>query len=457
MPDYETPGVYVEEIPTPLPSIKEIPTSVIYVGYTEFAIDEHGHSLMNIPTKIASLEEFELYFGKAKPTNFSVDIPSPDSRNITINENEDNMFILYYSVENFYKNFDAGLSLTILSLGSFTEKSAPSIDDYKKALEILNQNEDFTVLVFSEMQYLQDDDYADFVTATLEICQNKNRFFIIDLPNKKIQCTYRYFEEFRNLLPDNRDELLTSCAAYFSSLETNSGYLFSEEKSIVNIGNQAISLHALKNENPELYSRILFRIKNKKVILPPSSFIAKIYLKNDAERGIWKAPSTIPLPVKAIFYTINEVVQSEMNVHPTGKSINAIRNFPGKGTLVWGARTLNGNNHEFRYINVVRFIKLIKASINRSLDTLVFETNNSNTCFKIKSMVENFLHQYWRNGALQGEESKYAYYVRCGLNENMTENDLTENHLIIDFAIALFRPGEFINIRIHKNLNSEKS
>ncbi len=443
-------GISPKEFTAPIPPIKEIPTSLLFVGYTEFALDDDGQSLINIPKKISCFEEFEQYFGKAKRSNFVATMSSQDSRSIAISEIENNPFTLYYSIQNFFKNNNSTIS--ILSLGHFSEIKKPNVQDFEKALEIIDQYEDFSVLAFSEMQYLPNEEYATFVAKTLEICKNKNRFFIIDLPYKEVQNISYYFEDFRELLGNISPDFLTSAAAYFPSLETKMSYSFSDENVAVRIANQEIGLQDLQTSDPQLYSKILLGIKSKKVILPPSSCIANVYLKNDAERGIWNAPSILPLLEKALFYSMNDVEQAKINSHSTGKSINSIRNIPGKGTLVWGARTLNGNNSEFRYINVVRFVKMLKASILKSLDHLPREQWTANNGHLVLNVVNDFLHHYWQLGALQGLEPSTAYYVNCKINDQNSDFNSIEKNINIDFGIAIFRPAEFINISIDKKI-----
>ena len=93
--------------------------------------------------------------------------------------------------------------------------------------------------------------------------------------------------------------------------------------------------------------------------------------------------------------------QDELNVDATtGKSINALRAFAGKGTLVWGARTLAGNDNEWRYVPVRRFFNMVEESVKKSTYWAVFEPNDANTWVKVRGMIENYLTQKWREGAL---------------------------------------------------------
>ena len=81
----------------------------------------------------------------------------------------------------------------------------------------------------------------------------------------------------------------------------------------------------------------------------------------------------------------SNVEQDDMNVDVTaGKSVNAIRPFVGKGTLVWGARTLAGNDNEWRYVNVRRFFIFVEESVKKATEQFIFEPNDANTWVKVQ-------------------------------------------------------------------------
>lgn len=188
--------------------------------------------------------------------------------------------------------------------------------------------------------------------------------------------------------------------------------------------------------------------------IPPSGAIAGIYATVDRTRGVWKAPANISLnSVIGPSVKIDNRDQENLNVHPTGKSINAIRAFTGKGTLVWGSRTLAGNNNEWRYVPVRRFFIMVEESTKKATEPFVFEPNDANTWVKVRSMIENFLILQWRAGALQGAKPEEAFFVRVGLGETMTELDILEGRMIIEIGMAVVRPAEFIILRFsHKML-----
>jgi len=141
-----------------------------------------------------------------------------------------------------------------------------------------------------------------------------------------------------------------------------------------------------------------------------------------------------------------------MNVDPTsGKSINAIRAFTGKGTLVWGARTTAGNDNEWRYVSVRRFFNMAEESIKKATYWAVFEPNDANLWVKVKAMIENYLILKWKDGALAGAKPEHAFYVKVGLGVTMTAIDILEGRLNVEIGLAVVRPAEFIIIKFsHK-------
>ncbi|MBE0662683.1 MAG: phage tail sheath subtilisin-like domain-containing protein [Bacteroidales bacterium] len=188
--------------------------------------------------------------------------------------------------------------------------------------------------------------------------------------------------------------------------------------------------------------------------LPPSAAIAGVYATIDRTRGVWKAPANISLnSVIGPAVKIDSRDQESLNVHTTGKSVNAIRAFAGKGTLVWGARTLAGNDNEWRYVPVRRFFIMVEQSTKKASEPFVFEPNDANTWVKVRAMIENFLILQWRAGALQGAKPEDAFFVRVGLGETMTELDILEGRMIVEIGMAVVRPAEFIILRFsHKML-----
>ncbi len=194
--------------------------------------------------------------------------------------------------------------------------------------------------------------------------------------------------------------------------------------------------------------------KNFEVVLYPSATMAGVYARVDFDRGVWKAPANVSLRLvnePAVLVTPDE--QGGLNVDATsGKSINVIRQFTGKGTLAWGARTLAGNDNEWRYIPVRRLFIFVEESVKKATEFVVFEPNDANTWLKVKTMIENFLAKLWRDGALAGATPGEAFFVRVGLGQTMTALDILEGRMNVEIGMAAVRPAEFIILKFSHKL-----
>jgi phage tail sheath protein FI len=127
-----------------------------------------------------------------------------------------------------------------------------------------------------------------------------------------------------------------------------------------------------------------------------------------------------------------------------GKSINAIRSFTGRGTIVWGARTLDGNDDNWRYISVRRFYIMVEESVKNACAVFVFEPNDANTWTKVQAMIQNYLTNLWREGALAGSKPELSFYVKVGLGLTMDQDDINNGRMIVEIGLAPVRPAEFI-------------
>lgn len=202
-----------------------------------------------------------------------------------------------------------------------------------------------------------------------------------------------------------------------------------------------------------VYKSILDGIQNTKTIMPPVGAVTGIYAFVDRTRGVWKAPANVSISgIVGPVATFNAGQLDNLNIDVTaGKSINAIRSFTGKGTLIYGARTLAGNDNEWRYVSVRRLFNMVEESVKKATEQFVFEPNDANTWAKVRAMISNFLTVLWRQGALAGAKPEHAFYVACGLGVTMTAQDILEGKLNVEIGMAAVRPAEFIILRFsHK-------
>ncbi len=219
---------------------------------------------------------------------------------------------------------------------------------------------------------------------------------------------------------------------------------FLAERDLVDKSLRAMSSH---------YVLLLREIRERLNLLPPGPAMAGIYTMVDATQGVWKAPANVSInSVSKPAVDITAEEQEDLNVTPQGKSINAIRTFIGEGVLVWGARTLDGNSLDWRYISVRRTVIMLEESVKLAAKAFVFGANDANTWVTIKSMIRNFLTGIWKQGGLAGATPEDAFSVHVGLGETMTAEDILEGILRVTVLIAVTRPAEFIEITFQQQM-----
>jgi phage tail sheath protein FI len=206
--------------------------------------------------------------------------------------------------------------------------------------------------------------------------------------------------------------------------------------------------------NPILANQLVQAVAGYNVVVSPSGVMAGIYCITDRDRGVWKAPANVSLSnIIQPTVLLNDADQGGLNVDPaSGKSINVIRQFSGKGNVVWGARTLAGNDNEWRYVNVRRLFNFAEESIKKATEVVVFDPNDRNTWNRVRTLISNFLTNLWRDGGLVGATPDQAFFVRVGLGETMTEDDILNGRLVVAVGLAASRPAEFIELRFSHQL-----
>jgi phage tail sheath protein FI len=202
-----------------------------------------------------------------------------------------------------------------------------------------------------------------------------------------------------------------------------------------------------------LYKSIMATLREKLNLLPPSAGLAGIYSMVDNQIGVFQSPANVSIGSviqPAVNMTNDE--QEDLNVPLNGKAVNAIRTFAGKGVLIWGARTLDGNSQDWRYVSVRRTVIFIEQSIKYATEPYVFAPNVSSTWTNIKAMITNFLTNVWQSGALAGAVPADAFSVDVGLGATMTPVDILDGIMRITVKIAVTRPAEFIVITFQQKM-----
>lgn len=213
------------------------------------------------------------------------------------------------------------------------------------------------------------------------------------------------------------------------------------------------NLHNAMLQNFPGYQYIVNKVKDKLNLLPPSAAMAGLYTMVDNTRGVWKAPANVSVNyVNSPQETIDNAQQEDLNMPMNGKAVNAIRTFPGEGIKVWGARTLDGNSQDWKYVNVRRTMMFLEESVKNAAKAYVFEPNVAATWMNVRSMIDNFLRGVWKRGGLAGSIPEGAYEIHVGLGDTMTANDILDGIMRITVLVAITRPAEFIEITFQQQM-----
>lgn len=177
--------------------------------------------------------------------------------------------------------------------------------------------------------------------------------------------------------------------------------------------------------------------------VPPGGHIAGIYARSDNLRGVWKAPANETVAgVVDLKFDVQKGEQDILN--PRG--VNCIRAFQGQGIKVWGARTIS-RDPLWKYVNVRRLFIFLEKSIQQGTNWVVFEPNNQALWARVKQSISQFLTEQWRNGALMGSTPEEAFFVTCDMT-TMTQSDIDNGRLIVVIGVAPVKPAEFVIFRI---------
>lgn len=415
----------------------------------------------------------------------------------TIEPDPNTIYYLYNSIQLFFQN--GGSQAYIVSVGSYGPVSGTPITpgsqivnpnvlvtDLEKGMKTILKHPDVTMYIYPEATLLSVADNSSIMEQTLIQCgEMQTSVAIFDVIGGREPDPIMWEDDIENFRNNTGNNFLKYGVAYYPYLVTSVvpinqvtyeninggdvsilGELLNPasapnskaEKILGNIsggnGLPASANSAALGVASTTYKKILGIVQEKINTLPPSGVMAGVYSLVDATKGVWWAPANVtPVGVTDLTMRINDQDQEGLNVDAvSGKSVNAIRFFNGQGVLVWGARTLDGNSQDWRYINVRRTVTMIEQSIKLALRAYVFSPNVDSTWTAVKSMIGNFLTNTWKEGALQGAKASDAFSVQCGLGATMTPQDILDGYLRVSVFIAVSHPAEFIVVTVEQQL-----
>jgi phage tail sheath protein FI len=493
-----TPGVYITEFSALPPSVVGVQTAVpVFIGYTQKAVVE-GKAVAFEPLPLSSLAEFEQYFGTAPDSLYDLDATATPTPTPGLPR-----FLLYRSIQLFYAN--GGADCYVVSTGGYT---APvSLEPLLQGLDAAADQVGPTLLVvpdgvllpsagdfgklnqasLAQCERLEDrvailDVYgADSATlATLDSCIARFREFIVARQPSYGMAYFPFLDttvvspsdiDYTNFNPAQPAQaILTPPVAtqlqYFLTLynrqqypdsdprqEEVQGYIAQIDQTAPHGSPGVVALNNTLAGALPAYAELLATIARLEGVLPPSGAMAGIYTVSDAEQGVWNAPANLSVAC-AISPTLslNDSQQGDLTVPLDGKAINVIRNLVGRGPVVWGSRTLDGNSLDWRYIQVRRTIVYVEQSIKNALNQFVFAANDAQTWTAVVSMISGFLQGLWARGGLMGDKASDAYTVNCGVPQTMTAEDIFNGYMIVSVTLQLVHPAEYIELTFKQTM-----
>lgn len=484
----------------------------VFIGYTEKAVRNEETCFFE-PILIHSTAEFISCFGEGPLTKYTLvpadeqlplpeftsDNPfNPDTVKITP---ETVSYRLYSGILNYFGN--AGDVCYVVSVGTF-DYSIPTLnnpDIFLKALEklcdfsgpTLVNIPDAVELTTPNAQNPAEKHASCFAvqTALVTHCANqKDRFALLDIPGAHAPAGTEEMTElitaFRNgICPPETNGF---GAAYYPWIQTNvipeetvhPGYFSNELFAVLRKAllptiknNKELQIH-LQHFLPEntgtqqlnraheaffqigFYREVVKQISTALNLVPPCAAVAGTYAYNDVNKGVWYAPANIGFnTVTGVSATITDQQQSTiLNNPPDGKAICAIRTFTGKGTLIWGGRTLDGNSSDWRYIQLRRTIIFIEQSIKETLSAFSRMPNTKKNRETVHILISSFLTELWQKGALIGNTSAEAFFVDTD-ESTTTVYDPENGNMNVVIGVSLQRPAEYTMIRLRQTMETD--
>ena len=350
-------------------------------------IDVYPQGEFNYPVVVTSLSDFEQIF-------------------IGNSTTRDEHRLAHLQMKMFFKNGGRTAVVRRVELPLDRELKAEDVIPY---LNELKNEEKVATLVLPVLSHMTELEASKVRAEALQYAKEKNVFFIID-PKHSGQLSFEDVIQWRDEAQDLISDARSYAAAYFGRLLVHDDELGIQD-----------------------------------MYIDPSATMAGVYSRVTEDQGVHVSPANIPLiGVDDVEVYLSSEQMGELNLPINGLSICPLGKNPNLSIVAWGTRTLDGNNSSFRYIQNRRSISMLDRSINSYLESnIIFNINNANTWFVIKSEISSFLTILFDRGMFLGATPKEAFNVKVGLGETMTEEDILNGYLKVQIAVSLWSPGEY--------------
>ena len=407
--EMKTPGVYIVEKNAFPNSVVQVATGIpVFIGYTETAA-RGDQNLQNMPTRISSMADYHGIFGAGPNT-----IVEADKDTGALGFISGTRYLMYQGLRLFFNN--GGGPCWIVSVGGYRDDAVSAAALIDLPLKALEGEREPTIMLAPDAVLLEHDEWAKVANAYLDHCGKlMSRVVILDVPGGDVERngdrkTDVIFGSETGMRSKITSQSTSYGMAYYPWIDTTVLPLTAigldgigpnlrkslsqtiadameadaEPGSDAEARNKGIEelAAAVKQADPsklkETHDAAMAFSEHYKVVMsqalamlnrmPPGPGMAGIFAQTDQTVGVFKAPANIPMnSVVRPTVEVSHDEQENLNVPLDGKAINAIRSFLGRGVLVWGARTLDGNSQGWRYISVRRTLIMLEQSINARL------------------------------------------------------------------------------------------
>ena len=457
MPQYLSPGVYVEEVPSAIKPIAGVSTSTAgFIGVVADAIDQPLAQQfgVSVGTGNGTDVSFNLTVYPIDTGSTKVKVDGTTATNVTLKNDDANQVstATFAAAPAAHSRITADIMPRFSPVASGTAKLCTTFSDFKKFFGDFTNDTKHSYLAQAVYGFFNNGGSRCYV---MRVAQES------DIP--KFLVNFEAIDEIAiiaapGLAQDDttgkntRTQIIAHC-----QVRTQDRFAIFDSPAVVGTADTAdlTLLDPSNNSNvlpPVTYFAAFYfpwiqvfdPVANGPAYMPPSGHMAGIYARVDTERGVHKAPANEPvLGALDLAYRISKAQQDGLN--PQG--VNCIRNLNGNLT-VWGARTIGGDaNADLKYINVRRTLLFLRKSIDHGTQWVVFEPNEPGLWQKITRNITAFLTVVWRSGALFGTTVEQAFYVKCDAETNPPElRDLGQ--VVTEIGVAIVRPAEFVIFRI---------
>ena len=184
---------------------------------------------------------------------------------------------------------------------------------------------------------------------------------------------------------------------------------------------------------------------NRQRLCAPSGTIAGLYARIEKTRGAWKAPAGLEADLRNVRRLAAGFTDTDQSVlNPL--ALNLLREFPGRGLVCWGARTLDISG-DWTHVPVRRLGNLIERSVLRGAGWVAGQGNGPGLWTRLRTAIETCLYGLFREGAFAGQKPESCYFVRCG-PDTTTAADIASGQVRVEIGFAPLRPAEFLILRL---------